>query len=204
MKTNYDFLCVDFQKDFASAAGKNFNKGDSSRFIQDTLFPFLVANSVRVSEIVSDYRLPRGKSKNESCVPGMNGYESMLPPQLRKGKPWVKCMHNPLWTRKNIGVANAPLGEIYQDSQGFNKWIAEHIECKKVVLFGLTADCCVLQVASELYFRGYDVYVIYEATDPMNERLEHKDSIMYRSSLNIYATTIHFDELVAMLEDNGC
>lgn len=204
MKTNYEFLCVDFQKDFACADGKNFNKGNGARFIQDTLYPYLVANGIRVAEIVSDYRLPRGKSKNESCIPGTDGYESLLPNKLRKGKPWVKCMHNPLWTRKNIGVANAPLGEIYQDSQGFNKWIAEHIECKKVVLFGLTADCCVLQVASELYFRGYDVYVIYEATDPMNERLEHKDSIMYRSSLNIYATTIHFDELVAMLEDNGC
>lgn len=202
MKTNYEFLCVDFQKDFACAEGKNFNKGNGAQFIQDTLFPYLVANGIRVAEIVSDYRLPRGKSKNESCVPGTDGYDSLLPNKLRKGKPWVKCMHNPLWTRDNIGVANASPGDVRQDPQAFNEWLAEHIQHKKVVLFGLTADCCVLQVASELYFRGFEVYVIYEATDPMNERLDCKDGVMYHSSLNIYATTIHFDEFTKELGGN--
>ena len=68
-------------------------------------------------------------------------------------------------------------------------------------MFGLTADCCILQVASELYFRGYDVYIVYEATDPMNERLPFKDNIMFHSTLQIYAKVITFDELKNMIGD---
>lgn len=199
MKTDFDLICVDFQNDFADPGGKNFNKGSSVQFIKQTLFPFLKVKGVKVAEIISDYRLPRGKSKNQSCVPGTFGYLSLLPSELKKGSSWVKCMHNPLWVRKNVGVANGEIGEIYQDPQGFNQWLKSNIANNKVVLFGETADCCVLQVASELYFRGYDVYVIYEATDPMNERLHCKDSILYNSSLCIYAKTISFDEFAIMV-----
>ena len=202
MKINYDFICIDFQKDFAEEGGKNFNKGSSVAFIKETLFPFLKSNRISVAEIISDYRLPRGKSKNESCVPGTEGYQSMLPSDLKKGQAWVKCMHNPLWVRKNIGIAHSEIGEIYQDPKGFDEWVIGNISSKKVILFGETSDCCVLQVASELYFRGYDVYVIYEATDPMNERLNYKENILYRSSLAIYATVVRFDELVNMVGGN--
>lgn len=196
---DFDLISVDFQYDFADKQGLNFNRGSSADFVKSTLIPFLKNNKIKVSEIISDYRLPRGKSKNESCVPGTKGFDSLIPQELRKGKQWIKCMHNPIWIRKNIGKENIQLGEIYQDSEAFNSWINEHISHRKVVLFGLTTDCCVLQTASEFYFRGYDVYVIYEATDPMNERLDYKDEIMYHSTLAIYAKIIRFSEFKEMI-----
>ena len=198
----FDFVCVDFQYDFADKNGANFNKGKSVDFIKNTFVPFLLKKGLSVSEIISDYRLPRGKSKNESCVPGTPGFESLIPNAIRNGSPWIKCMHNPLWTRRNIGTIGKELGEPYQDPDAFNNWIANHIKSKKVVLFGLTADCCVLQTASELYFRGFDVYCIYEATDPMNERLAYKDDILNHSTLTLYSKIIHFNEFLEMIGGN--
>ena len=198
MICDFDLLSVDFQGDFAREEGVNFNKGHSINFVEKTLFPFLRKQNIKVAEIVSDYRLPRGKSKNESCVPGTKGFESLIPQDLKKGSPWIKCMHNPTWIREGIGIANAIPGNLYQDPDSFNQWILKNITRRKVVLFGLTADCCILQTASELYFRGYEVFVIYEATDPMNERLAFKDEIMYHSTLSIYAKTIRFNEFENM------
>ena len=196
---NVDLISVDFQSDFAEESGANFIKGKSISFIKTVLIPYLKENNIKVSEVISDYRLPRGKSNNESCVPGTRGFASLIPNELRKGVPWIKCMHNPLWTRENIGIPQAIVGNIFQDPTTFNQWISQQIQCKDVVLFGLTAECCVLQLASELYFRGFNVYVIYEATDPMNERLFFKDEIMYHSTLNIYSKTIRFDEFKNMI-----
>lgn len=198
---NFDFICVDFQNDFASSGGLNFNKGKSASFIKEKMFPFLEDHSIQVSEIISDYRLPRGKSKNESCIPGSWGFQSLLPSKLRKGTSWIKCMHNPLWVRKNIGVSNATLGKEYQSPRKFNKWLKDNVSNKNVILFGETADCCMLQVASELYFRGYNVYFIYEACDPMNERLFNKDNILYHSSVSIYSKTICFAELSELMKE---
>ena len=198
----FDFVCIDFQYDFADKNGVNFNKGKSVNFIKNTLIPFFQEQRIMVSEVMSDYRLPRGKSKNESCVPGTQGFKSLIPFEIRNGLPWIKCMHNPLWTRRNIGIVGKGLGKPYQDPNAFNNWINEHIKNKKVVLFGLTADCCVLQVASELYFRGFDVYCIYEATDPMNERLEYKDDILNHSIFALYSKVIHFNELLEMIGGN--
>ena len=199
---DFDLICVDFQYDFADENGVNFNRGKSVEFIKNTLIPTLINNNLKLLEIISDYRLPRGKSKNESCVPGTLGYTSLIPETLKEGSPWIKCMHNPLWTRNGIGESSKTPGEPYQNPAVFNEWISGNIKSKKVVLFGLTADCCVLQTASELYFRGYDVYCIYEATDPMNERLEYKDEILYHSTFSLYAKTIHFDEFLRMIGDN--
>lgn len=196
---NFDFICIDFQNDFASSNGVHFNKGKSVNFIKEKLFPFLKKHDIQVSEIISDYRLPRGKSKSESCIPGSWGFQSLLPSALKKGAPWIKCMHNPLWIRKNIGVPNATLGKERQSPRKFNKWLKDNLSSKNIILFGETADCCMLQVASELYFRGYNVYFVYEACDPMNERLNEKDDILYHSSVSIYAETIHFDELIKII-----
>ena len=201
MINKFDVLCVDLQNDFASTGGKNYNMGKSSDFIKETLFPLLLNRKIKVSEIISDYRLPRGKSKNESCVPGTWGYESILPQELKKGHAWIKCMHNPLWIRDNIGIENCQIGVPYQDPMKFDKWLSQNLNTKKVVLFGLTTECCILQVASELYFRGFDVYCIYEATDPMNERLNHKDEIAFFSTFALYTKMIHFDEFISMLEE---
>lgn len=198
----FDYICIDFQSDFVDIDGKNYIKGASVDFIKNTLFPLFTQNDIKVSEILSDYRLPRGKSKNQSCVPGTKGYESLLPNNLRKGNPWIKCMHNPLWVRDNIGVANAPVGNLYQNPQAFNEWVEQNIFHQDVILFGETAECCLLQTASELYFRGFNVYYIYEATDPMNERLEYKDNILYHSTTSIYVKTIRYKEFLNLMGGN--
>lgn len=198
---DFDFLCVDFQYDFVEEDGLNYNKGKSSAFVKKFLLPYLKKKGVCVSEIVSDYRLPRGKSKNESCIPGTKGFDSLIPQNLKKGKPWIKCMHNPVWTRDNIGLANREPGDLYQNPDAFNEWLTQHITHNKVILFGLTAECCLLQVAAELYFRGYEVFVIYESTDPMNERLDRKDEIMFHSTLSIYAKTIYYNDFLKMMGD---
>ena len=199
---DFDLICVDYQYDFANENGVNFNKGKSVNFIKSTIIPELISKNIKALEIISDYRLPRGKSKNESCVPGTKGFESLLPSEAKKGTPWIKCMHNPLWVRENIGDMSKQPGKPYQDPLAFNNWIDKNIHQKKVVLFGLTAECCVTQLASELYFRGYDVYCIYEAIDPMNERLNFKDEILYHSTLTLYAKIIHFDEFTKMIGGN--
>lgn len=175
--------------------------GESKKFIENTLFPFLRQNNFRVHEIISDYRLPRGKSKSESCVPGSVGYKSLLPDDLRSGKPHIKCMHNPIWTRQGIGIEGDVLGKEHQDPEHFSKWVSEHFPFvnKPVVLFGETMECCILNVAQELYFRGYSVFVIYEGTDPMPERQDFKEFIAYHSSLCIYAKVVRFDELKPMI-----
>lgn len=59
---NFDFICIDFQNDFASPGGINFNKGKSVSFIKEKMFPFLKDHNIQVSEILSDYRLPRGRA----------------------------------------------------------------------------------------------------------------------------------------------
>lgn len=195
---NLCFLSVDYQYDFAGENGVAKVEGDSPHFIASELVPFLRNHGIGVHEIVSDYRLPRGKSRNESCVPGTTGYRSLLPDDLRIGDAYIKCMHNPTWVRKNIGVPNAELGKEYQDPELFNQWIEHHFPDKSnpIVIFGETMECCLLSVAQELYFRGYNVFILYEATDPMKERQALKDIIATNSTLSIYAKTIHFSELV--------
>ena len=191
-----DLICVDFQGDFINPDGLNFNKGSSVSFIKDTLFPFMKKNNLKACEIISDYRLPRGKSGNESCVPGTKGYSSGLPSNLRKGYQWVKCMHNPTWIRQEQdGAPKQPT----QKPEAFDNWLSENIETKTVVLFGLTAECCLLNVAQELYFRGYEVYCVYEATDPMNERIGNKENIMFYSSVALYMKTINFEGFKRMV-----
>jgi hypothetical protein len=195
------FLCVDYQYDFVSPEGKAGVIGNSPLFIADTLIPFLVAKDFKVSEIISDYRLPRGKSHSESCVPGTQGFQSLLPDHVRYADPHIKCMHSPLWTRNNIGIADQPLGKEYQAPELFNDWVSRHFPDKTIpiVMFGETMECCLLNVAQELYFRGHNVYILYEATDPMPERQSFKDDISHHSTLSLYAKSITFKELLVVL-----
>lgn len=201
---NISYISVDFQKDFTDVKGIWTIKGESVKFIKEVLIPYFQMNKIIVNEIISDYRLPRLGHKGKGCNPNEVGYESEIPNDIKNANPWIKCMHNPIWTRNNIGIKDVNPGVPYQDPVGFNNWLMKYIgnpsNDKVVVLFGETIDCCILAVAQELYFRGYVVKVIYEATDPMNERLEYKDFIAYHSSLNIYAEVINFQDLKEMVE----
>ncbi len=191
------FISVDFQRDFVDPDGKSPCSGSSPVFITKSLIPWMEENDIEVLEIISDYRLPRGKSKNESCVPGTKGYESLIPAKIKNPDVFIKCMHNPTWMRDNIGDPTQAPSDVYPLPERFTGWVEKHIPSRKkpIVLFGETMECCILNVSQELYFRGYNVFVLYEASDPMSINQAFKDIIAYNSSLSIYAQTMRFDEL---------
>jgi len=91
----------------------------------------------------------------------------------------------------------------YPNPEGFCKWLKKNIgepsEDLKVIIFGLTMEVCVFEVVKELYFRGYKTMVLYEATDPMNERLDLKDIIATRSQLSMYTKVIFFNDLIKIM-----
>jgi nicotinamidase-related amidase len=55
----YEFILVDLQNDFASEEGVFFTPKPSVEFLQNTLFPYFEEHSIKVNEIISDYRQPR-------------------------------------------------------------------------------------------------------------------------------------------------
>ena len=204
--SRHEFIAVDFQKDFTRPEGVCFNQGSSISFVKTDLLSFFRKNDIKTHEVISDYRLPRSGSKTESCVPGTFGFDSDLEEDVKHRDPWIKCMHNPLWIRNNIGKTGKKYGIPYQNPRRFNQWLTKHFgfpnDDLKIVLFGLTMEVCLLSLAQELYFRGYKVEAIYEATDPMNERISYKESIARHSTLSIYADVISFETLKSRMY--GC
>jgi hypothetical protein len=184
--------------------GLCYVNGKSVEFIKGTLLKYLKKKNLKAHEILSDYRVPRINRKISTCNPNDDGFKSDLPDEIKANDPWIKCMHNPLWIRDNIGDPRGIIGEPYQSPEKFNTWLKNHIglptEKKLIVLFGLTMEVCVLSVAQELYFRGYNVAVLYEATDPMNERMEYKNYIAYHSTLSVYAKLIKFSDLKELVD----
>lgn len=195
----YEFISVDYQVEFADPRGKFFCLGNSVSFINTILIPFLKENHIKINEIVSDYRQPRPTKSGNYCDPNDIGYMSLIPEEIKKSV-WVKAMHNPIWIRNNGGIKNASPGYPYPDPEGFTNWILGSIgkpsEDLEVILFGETMEVCVTSLAQELYHRGYRVNILYEATDPMNERLDLKDLMTKRSAITLYADIIRFDELL--------
>lgn len=82
MKTR--FVSVDFQNDFASEDGVHYKDRPCVRFVKETLVPFLEEKSLKIAEIISDYRLPRLGHNGKSCRPGEWGYESIIPNSVKK------------------------------------------------------------------------------------------------------------------------
>ena len=64
-----------------------------------------------------------------------------------------------------------------------------------IVLFGLTVDCCVLCTAQELNFRGYNVYILEEATDTYSGSLEEKEIVLNNPPLTNWAEKISWEEV---------
>jgi len=207
IQLEYQYIAIDFQKDFTDEKGLWFIKGNSVDFIKYTLTPFFLENHIKVFEIISDYRLPRNGRKGNGCDPDTFGFESDISPSIKQGKPWIKCMHNPIWTRNNAGAKGVIPGKPYQKPELFDNWLHETIgypvESKRIILFGETMEICVLATAQELYYRGYNVSMLYEATDPMNERLSEKVFLSQKSSIPVYANIMHFDQLVNIYKRNG-
>lgn len=202
---HYEFIAVDFQKEFADPQGKFYVLGSSISFINNILLPIFIDKKIMINEIVSDYRQPRPSHTGNYCDPNEPGYESMIPSEIKKSE-WVKAMHNPIWIRDNGGRANQIPGIPYPAPNAFNEWLVENIGLPhpdlEVIIFGLTLEVCVASVAQELYYRGYKAKIIYEASDPMNERLDLKDFMIERSPITLYAEFIHFCELLSVLNQS--
>jgi nicotinamidase-related amidase len=202
---DYKFLCVDFQNYFAEKGCKQYNGGDSIGFITDTLIPFLRGKNRLVSEIISDYRLPRPFGRNDDCRPCDFAYLSKLPDDIKSKNVWVKSMNSPIWVRKNGGKANSKTALPYQNPKKFDKWLRKEFgEPKKeltIIVFGLTLDCCVLAVCQELFWRGYQCKILTEATDPMpnKNQAKIKDEIVNGEILKHWLKFIRFGELKKLI-----
>lgn len=191
-----EFLSVDLQNDFALESGKHYTPRASIKFLQGTLFPFLKEHRIKISEIISDYRQPRPGDRDESCVPGTWGYESIVPKEFVKSR-WIKCMNSPIWTRENIGNPNKTAGLPHETPNEFGEWLNKNVgERGKIqpVVFGLTIDCCVLSTLQELSWRGYYPMVLKDGVDHYDGKPEDKEMALTAVVSN-WAKIINWEEL---------
>jgi nicotinamidase-related amidase len=174
-------ISIDFQKDFTAKGGICYKPRPSVEFVKNTLVPSLIRNKIKIAEIISDYRQPRPGDRGNCCRPGEWGYQSEIEENAKVQPVWIKCMNSPIWVRKNGGNAKKKPGLPYQDPEEFTKWLNTVIgkpeKTKEIILIGLTLDCCILSAAQELNWRGYDVKVLFEATDPYSGDQEEKNLI---------------------------
>ena len=196
-------ISVDFQKDFSSKEGICYKPRQSVKFVKDTLVPYLREHNIKIAEIISDYRQPRPGDTGDCCHPGELGYESEIPEDVKLKDVWIKCMNSPVWTRKNIGLANKKPGLPFQDTNAFDKWLNKNVgkpkDLDEVVLIGLTSDCCVLCTAQELSWRGYNVKILEEAVDNYSGNPQEKTQILYNPPLTNWAKAISWKTLKGKL-----
>lgn len=189
------FLAVDYQNDFAGPQGRWYKPRPCHTFIEEIFCPALCDYGKQLSEIISDYRLPRPSETIEYCVPGTVGYESRLPDDIKTQNRWIKSMNSPVWVRNNDDKP-------YSDPSAFSSWLEKEIgnptSAGEVVIFGLTLDCCVLCLAQELYFRGYKARYLVEAVDTYNGSSSEKEA-MLRTPLPMWGVPISWDEVKARL-----
>ena len=203
MSKKISLLCVDLQNDFSSEGGSFYEFRPSVQFLIDTFFPFLQEKGIKVSEIISDYRQPRPGDDRDCCRPGEWGYESIIPDIVRNGRQWIKCMNSPVWTREGIGDPDSKPGEPFPDPDGFRVWMEEHIgtreEIDSVVVFGLTADCCVLAAVQEFRWRGFDVRVLVEGTDLRHGGRIEKKQFLTSPPFTFWGSSINYNELLKLI-----
>lgn len=197
-------LCVDFQKEFSAPGGKHYRPHANVPFIKNILVPFLRQKNIKIAEIISDYRQPRPGDRDDSTRPGEEGYISEIPEDVKLKNVWIKCMNSPIWTRKHIGDATKKPGLPYQDPKAFTQWLNSTIGkpqvIEKIILIGLTIDCCIFCTAQELKFRGYPVHILREAVDTYSGNPQEKNMILSNPPLLNWAKVISWDALKKVLE----
>lgn len=196
-RNNIQYISVDLQHDFASKGGKYYCSSRPVIFLKEAVFPYLRENNVYICEILSDYRHPRPMNRKESCVPGTWGFESIVPDDIIKAR-WIKSMNSPIWIRDNIGNPNKAPSLPYQDTKLFNKWLDRNIgkpQDTTIILFGLTIDCCVLCVAQELSWRGYDVMVLKEGVGYSSANEKAKEVVL-KSVIGNWAKVVTWSDVI--------
>ena len=111
-------------------------------------------------------------------------------------------MNSPVWTRENIGDADGEPGPPYPDPGRLTAWLRTALgEPADVVpvVFGLTADCCVLCVAQELSWRGYQTLVLREGVDCPSGKPDDRDTVLATTVQNC-AGTIAWQQLMTLLD----
>lgn len=193
------FLSVDLQHDFSAKGGEHYRSHSNVAFIKEVLLPYLNKKSIKIAEIISDYRQPRPGDRGTGCAPGTWGYESEIPASAKYNPVWIKCMNSPIWVRQNGGDPNAEPGLPYQDPQAFTDWLNKTIgkpeDVDQVVLLGLTIDCCVLCTAQELTFRGYKAVVLTEGVDVYSGDPTEKQTVLASPILRNWAKVVSWEQL---------
>ncbi len=196
------FIAVDLQYDFTRPGGACYYPRPSVGFITSVILPALAERGIRVHEIIADYRQPRPGDPRDICRPGEWGYRSEIPAEARYDDIWIKSLNSPSWTRENAGDPDRTCGLPVADHENFTSWLYKGIgppDETKVVLFGLTLDCCVLCTAQELMFRGYSVLILEEGTDTRSGHRTEKDYLLNRPPLIYWAKPVRWKDLIVML-----
>lgn len=175
-------ISVDFQNDFVSPGGVHYGGQPCVDFVLETVVPFARRKRVAVAEIVSDYRRPAPEDAGTTCVPGLWGYESAIPADLKAVPPWVKASIAPSWVRDGGGEAKAVPGPERPDPIGFSRWLEAAIgrpdPTEPVVIVGLVLEVCVLATLIEIKLRGYPAAVLVEGVDTSDGDPRRKDQLL--------------------------
>lgn len=195
------FLSVDLQNDFTTKGGAHYGARPCVPFIQNTLLPFIHEQGYTVAEIISDYRVTTPEQGSSVCVPGMWGYESIIPVNIKHASVWVKSEPSPAWIRKGAGNADCSPGVPYPSPDDFTRWLSETIGPpsleREIILIGLVLEVCVLSTIYELHHRGYRVKVLFEGVDTHSGDQEQK-KFLFETLFPFWASPVYWDDLNKM------
>lgn len=123
----YNFLSVDYQKEFSSPIGRWDKDRPCQSFIEKISISFFYQYpQIKIAEIISDYCLPYPNETMGYCIPGTKGYPSVIPAEIKLDDAWIKAMNSPDWVRKNGGTL-LETAEPYQDPKTFKHWLSKTI-----------------------------------------------------------------------------
>lgn len=192
-------LSVDFQNDFCTEGGVGYQPRDCHSFICNDLVEKLREEKLKISEIISDYRMPVANHKQTLCVPGEPGFKSRIPQDVKSFQPWIKCRHNPTWIRENGGIADKAPGPGHPDPERFSYWLEKQFgppdPDNEIILIGLVLDCCVMCTGQELSFRGYQVRYLNEGVDCFSGSVIEKQALLDRYKTFGWGERISWNEL---------
>ena len=197
---NLNLLSVDFQNDFCAEGGIAYKLRGCHKFVRKDLVEFLRKRSLKIAEIVSDYRMPVANHRQILCVPGEPGFESQIPQDVKFPQPWIKCRHNPTWVRENGGIADKVPSPGHPDPESFSRWIEKQFgpaeSETEITLIGLVLDGCVMCTGQELSFRGYSVRYLFEGVDCYSGSVDEKKFHLERFKAYGWGEGVRWNEMI--------